>query len=111
MSELVLSVSDNNFDQEVLESQVPVLVDFWAPWCGPCKMIAPLLDSIAEQRKDKLKVVKVNVDDSSEVPGRYNVMGIPTLLLFKSGEVVAKQVGALTISQLNNFIDNEGAGV
>jgi thioredoxin 1 len=105
MSGLVLSTTDENFTNEVLESETPVLVDFWAPWCGPCKMIAPLLDQLATTFGDKLKIVKVNVDENTQTPSKYQVMGIPTLLIFKSGEVVGKQVGALTPAQLNSFVE------
>jgi thioredoxin 1 len=111
MSELVLSVTDDTFEEDVLNCKSVVLVDFWAPWCGPCKMITPLLETLAKQRGDTLKVVKINVDENAEVLGRYNVMGIPTLLLFSAGEVIGKHVGALTISQLNTFVDDNDSAI
>jgi len=89
-----VSVSDQDFEQEVLKSETPVLIDFWAPWCGPCRQIAPTIDAIASEYAGKLKVMKMNVDENLDVPGRYGVQGIPTLLLFKGGEVVEKVVGA-----------------
>jgi thioredoxin 1 len=105
MSNKTLSVSDGSFQTDVLESSNPVLVDFWAPWCGPCKMIAPLLDEIATEYADKLVVAKMNVDDNTEVPSKFAVRGIPTLMLFKNGKLEATKVGALSKSQLTAFID------
>jgi len=90
----VLAVTNQNFDQEVLKSEVPVLVDFWAPWCGPCRMIAPHVDAIAVELAGKLKVVKLNTDEASEIAGRYGIMSIPTLMVFKGGQVVEQMVGA-----------------
>lgn len=105
MSEHVGQVTDQNFQQEVLDADIPVLVDFWAAWCGPCKAIAPILDEIAEIYANKIKVVKLNIDDSPQTPVEYGVRGIPTLILFKNGDVEATKVGALSKSQLIAFID------
>jgi len=100
----VLTFTDANFDREVIQSELPVLVDFWATWCAPCKAIAPLIDSIAADYAGKLKVGKVNVDDNQVTPGRYSVRGIPTLILFKDGKVVDQVVGAVPKSQLDALI-------
>ncbi|SEA18163.1 MAG: thioredoxin TrxA [Candidatus Thiothrix putei] len=105
MSNDIIYLSDATFDQEVLKSSVPVLVDYWAEWCGPCKMIAPLLDEIATEFAGKLKVAKLNIDDNKAVPPRYGIRGIPTLMLFKNGEVEATKVGALSKSQLTAFLN------
>ena len=105
MSNDITYLSDATFEQEVLKSTVPVLVDYWAEWCGPCKMIAPLLDDIAVELEGKLKVAKLNIDENKEVPPRYGVRGIPTLMLFKSGAVAATKVGALSKSQLTAFLN------
>jgi len=104
VSNNITYLSDATFDQEVLKSTVPVLVDYWAEWCGPCKMIAPLLDEIASEFGDKLKVAKLNIDENKIVPPRYGIRGIPTLMLFKDGEVAATKVGALSKSQLTAFL-------
>ena len=93
MSDAIITGTDATFDAEVIKSDLPALVDFWAPWCGPCQMIAPLVDEIAESHKGKLKVVKMNVDENGQVPQTYGIMHIPTLLLFKGGEVKEKIVG------------------
>ena len=103
-SEKVLTLGDNNFDAEVIQSSVPVLVDFWATWCAPCKAIAPTIDAIAEEYAGKIKVGKVNVDDSQATPTKYSVRGIPTVILFKDGKVVDQIVGAVPKSQLEALI-------
>ncbi|MBO0613056.1 MAG: thioredoxin TrxA [Pseudomonadota bacterium] len=105
MSDNIIKLSDATFEQEVLKSTVPVLVDYWAEWCGPCKMIAPLLEEIAGEFAGKLKVAKLNIDDNKEVPPRYGIRGIPTLMLFKNGAVEATKVGALSKSQLTAFLN------
>ena len=104
-SELIVHATDATFEEEVLKAEGAVLVDFWAPWCGPCKMIAPVLDDIAPSYEGKVKIVKVNVDDNQAVPGQYGVRGIPTLMIFKDGQNVATKVGALAKGQLVAFID------
>ena len=106
MSEHIHHVTDGNFDSEVLQSQTPVLVDYWAEWCGPCKMIAPILDDVAKDYAGKLKVAKLNIDDNQDSPAKYGIRGIPTLMLFKGGNVEATKVGALSKSQLTAFIDS-----
>ncbi|MCK4494337.1 MAG: thioredoxin TrxA [Methylococcales bacterium] len=105
MSDLVLSVTDSQFSEKVLKADKPVLVDYWAEWCGPCKMIAPILNEIAKDYKGKLIVAKLNIDDNSKIPQQYGVRGIPTLMIFKDGEVEATKVGALSKSELAQFID------
>lgn len=100
MAANIAHVSDDNFDSEVLKSPLPVLIDFWAPWCGPCRAIAPIVDELAGEYVDKLKVVKMNVDDNPRTPGRYGVRGIPNLILFKNGEVQQQIVGAVPKAQL-----------
>ena len=105
MSELVLSTTDSQFQTDVLEADMPVLVDFWAEWCGPCKMIAPILDEVASEFANRVKIVKVNVDQNNQTPARYGVRGIPSLMLFKDGDLVASKVGALTKSQLVAFLE------
>ena len=101
----VVEVSDANFDEQVLKANVPVLVDFWAPWCGPCKTIAPVVDELALQYDGRLKVVKINVDDNKDAAMRYNVRGIPNLILFKDGESVEQIVGAVAKQELVNAIE------
>ena len=106
MSEQIVHLSDDSFESEVLKSSVPVLVDYWAEWCGPCKMIAPVLDEIAGEYANKIKVAKLNIDDNPNIPPKYGIRGIPTLMLFKDGEVEATKVGAVSKSQLTAFIDS-----
>ncbi|MDD1616795.1 MAG: thioredoxin 1 [Methylococcaceae bacterium NSP1-2] len=106
MSDAVLHVSDDDFEKVVLNAQGPVLVDYWAEWCGPCKMLAPILDEIAKDYEGKLTIVKINIDDNPKTPQRYGVRGIPTLMIFKNGEVDATKVGALPKGQLAQFIDS-----
>jgi thioredoxin 1 len=106
MSEHIHYVTDSNFEAEVLQSQSPVLVDYWAEWCGPCKMIAPILDDVAKEYEGKLKVAKLNIDENQETPAKYGIRGIPTLMLFKGGNIEATQGGALSKSQLTAFIDS-----
>ena len=106
MSEHIHYVTDGNFEAEVLQSQAPVLVDYWAEWCGPCKMIAPILDEVAKEYAGKLKVAKLNIDENQETPAKFGIRGIPTLMLFKGGNVEATKVGALSKSQLTAFIDS-----
>jgi thioredoxin 1 len=98
-------VTDDSFEQEVLSSEQPVLVDYWAEWCGPCKMIAPVLEEVAEEYGEKLQVVKLNIDENPNTPPKYGIRGIPTLMLFKNGNVEATKVGAVSKSQLTAFID------
>ena len=106
MSEHITHVSDASFEEDVLKSASPVLVDFWAQWCGPCKMIAPVLEELAEEYAGKLKIVKLDVDANPVTAPKYNVKGIPTLIIFKNGNVEAKKVGALSKSQLAAFIES-----
>lgn len=106
MSDLIVHVTDSSFEDEVLKSDTPVLVDYWAEWCGPCKMIAPVLDEIAKDYSGKLKICKLNIDDNAETAPKYGVRGIPTLMLFKDGNVEATKVGALSKSQLAAFLDS-----
>lgn len=106
MSERIVHVTDDSFEQEVLQSSNPVLVDYWADWCGPCKMIAPVLDEIADEYEGKIRIAKLNIDENPNTPPRYGIRGIPTLMLFKDGEVEATKVGAVSKSQLTAFIDS-----
>ncbi len=105
VSDLITHVSDDTFEQEVLKSETPVLLDFWAEWCGPCKSIAPVLDELAKQYEGKLRVVKVNIDQNQQTPRTYGVRGIPTLMVFKNGKVEATQIGAVGKSQLAQMVD------
>jgi len=106
VSDQIVHVSDADFEAEVLKSEHPVLVDYWAEWCGPCKMIAPILDEMAASYSGKLKVAKLNIDENPETPPKYGIRGIPTLMLFKNGAVEATKVGALSKAQLSAFIDS-----
>lgn len=106
MSDLIVHVTDSSFDAEVLKADGPVLVDYWAEWCGPCKMIAPVLDEIAKEYQGKLKIAKLNIDENADTPPKYGVRGIPTLMLFKDGNIEATKVGALSKSQLSAFLDS-----
>ncbi len=104
MSDYITNVTDDSFEQDVLQAEGPVLVDYWAEWCGPCKMIAPVLDEVAREYEGRLNVCKLNIDQNQATPGQYGVRGIPTLMLFKGGEVAATKVGALSKSQLIAFL-------
>jgi len=106
MSEHIYHITDDSFESEVIQSSTPVLVDYWAEWCGPCKMIAPLLDDVAQSYAGKLKVAKINIDENPATAPKYGIRGIPTLMIFKNGAVEATKVGALSKSQLTAFIDS-----
>ena len=106
-SELVKHITDATFEDEVLHSTQPILVDYWAEWCGPCKMIAPILDEVSVSYEGKLQVAKMNVDENREIPAKFGIRGIPTLMLFKDGKLVATKVGALSKAQLVAFIDEQ----
>ena len=106
MSGSIVYLTDDSFEAEVVNADGPVLVDYWADWCGPCKMIAPILDEIAEEYKDKIKITKLNIDENPSTPPKYGIRGIPTLMLFKGGNVEATKVGAVSKSQLTAFIDS-----
>jgi len=105
VSDNIVYLTDESFQSEVLDSPRPVLVDYWAEWCGPCKMITPILTEIAEEYEGKIKIAKLNIDDNPQTPPKYGIRGIPTLMLFKDGNVEATKVGALSKSQLTAFID------
>jgi len=106
VSEQILYLTDDTFEKEVINSSNPVLVDYWAEWCGPCKMIAPILEEIASEYTGKVKVAKLNIDENPQTPPKYGIRGIPTLMLFKDGNVEATKVGALSKSQLTAFLDS-----
>lgn len=106
MSDKIKVVTDDSFESDVVNSSQAVLVDFWAPWCGPCKALAPVLDEIASEYDDKVIIAKINIDENEKSPQKYGVRGIPTILIFKGGEVVATKMGALSKAELNTFIDS-----
>ena len=106
MSSDIVYVTDDSFEEDVLKSEIPVLVDYWAEWCGPCKMIAPILEEIVGEYAGKLKIAKLNIDENSATPPKFGIRGIPTLMIFKDGDVEATKVGALSKSQLTAFIDS-----
>lgn len=106
-SELIKHVSDASFEADVLKTSTPVLVDYWAEWCGPCKMIAPILDEVAGTYQGKLTIAKMNVDENREIPAKFGIRGIPTLMLFKDGQLAATKVGAMSKAQLTAFIDQQ----
>ena len=106
MNDKIVHTNDNNFESDVLNSDKPVLLDFWAEWCGPCKMIAPLLDDAADEYGDRLNVVKLNIDENPNTPQKYGIRSIPTLMLFKGGDVQAQKLGAMSKSQLAEFLEN-----
>ena len=105
MSDQIMHISDDSFEEDVLQSDIPVLVDYWAEWCGPCKMIAPILDDVAGDYAGKLKIVKLNIDDNNQTAPQYGIRGIPTLMIFKNGTAAATKVGAISKTQLVEFID------
>jgi thioredoxin 1 len=106
MSEHIHYVTDDTFEQEVLQSPTPVLVDYWADWCGPCKMISPILDEVSREYSGRIKVCKLNIDENQQTPPKYGIRGIPTLMIFQNGNVEATKVGALSKSQLTAFVDS-----
>ena len=106
MSDAIVHTTDDAWESDVINSDKPVLVDYWAEWCGPCKMIAPILDEVADEYADRLKVCKIDIDSNQGTPPKYGIKGIPTLMLFKNGEVAATKVGALSKSQLQAFLDS-----
>ena len=106
-SDLIKHISDASFDADVIQSSTPVIVDFWAEWCGPCKMIAPILDEVASAYQGKLQVTKMNVDENRDIPAKFGIRGIPTLMVFKGGQLAATKVGAMSKAQLTAFIDQQ----
>ena len=106
MSDKIVHVTDDSFDEDVIKSEIPVLVDYWAEWCGPCKMIAPILEEVVDDYVGKLKIAKLNIDENPNTPPKFGIRGIPTLILFKDGDVEATKVGAMSKSQLTAFIDS-----
>ena len=106
-SDLIKHVSDASFESDVMKADKPVLVDYWAEWCGPCKMIAPILDEVSQTYKDKLQVAKMNVDENRDIPAKFGIRGIPTLMLFKDGQLAATKVGAMSKAQLTAFIEQQ----
>ena len=106
-SDLIKHVTDDSFSSDVLEADVPVLVDYWAEWCGPCKMIAPILDEVSTTYQGKLQIAKMNVDENRDIPAKFGIRGIPTLMLFKDGQLAATKVGAMSKAQLTAFIDQQ----
>mgnify|MGYP000179480279 FL=1 len=106
-SDLIKHITDQSFEADVLQSGTPVLVDYWAEWCGPCKMIAPILDDVANGYQGKLQIAKMNVDENRDIPAKFGIRGIPTLMLFKDGKLAATKVGALSKAQLTEFIDQQ----
>jgi thioredoxin 1 len=106
MSNLMIQLTDEEFEDQVINSEKPILVDYWAEWCGPCKMIAPILEEVAEEMSDKILIGKLNVDENSQTPPKYGIKGIPTLILFKDGEAVGTHVGALSKNDLIKFIED-----
>jgi thioredoxin 1 len=106
-SELIKQVTDSSFETDVFQSALPVLVDYWAEWCGPCKMIAPILDEVSSAYEGKLQIAKMNVDENSEIPAKFGIRGIPTLMLFKGGQLAATKVGAMSKAQMVAFIDQQ----
>ena len=106
-SDLIKHISDATFEADVLQAGKPVLVDYWAEWCGPCKMIAPILDEVSATYQDKLQIAKMNVDENRDIPAKFGIRGIPTLMLFKDGQLAATKVGAVSKAQLTAFIDQQ----
>ncbi|MEN9779713.1 MAG: thioredoxin TrxA [Burkholderiaceae bacterium] len=106
-SDLIKHISDSSFESDVLQADKPVLVDYWAEWCGPCRMIAPILDEVSQAYQGKLQIAKMNVDENRDIPAKFGIRGIPTLMLFKNGQLAATKVGAVSKAQLTAFIDQQ----